>query len=78
MMSPGSLAKYMRDRALLIEGGSLNYTGPAIDIKAIEAKKLEHKTRLDKIKSDYFNAGRCAAGARDKLAVDSFKLVGLL
>jgi hypothetical protein len=68
----------MRDRALLIDGGSLVYTGPTIDIKAIEAKKREHKTRLDKIKSDYFNAGRCAAGARDKLAVDSFKIVGLL
>lgn len=77
MMSPGSLAKYMRDRALLIDGGSMIYTGPTIDIKAIEAKKLEHKTRLDQLKRDYFNAGRCAAGARDQLALDSFKRVSL-
>lgn len=77
MIAPEQLARAMRDRALLIDGGSLVYTGPTIDIKAIESKKREHKARLDQLKMDYFNAGRCAAGARDQLALDSFKRVSL-
>ena len=62
------LAKKMREHALTLEA-------------EMEDKELYERKRkqdqLDAIKKLYFNAGRYAGGARDKLAKECFQRVSL-
>lgn len=72
-MKPDDLAKYMRERALLIEGNkelneqSLRSFGEFASEKARKIKRLEELKKL------YFDAGRWAGGARDYAARQAFE-----
>lgn len=62
------LAYKMRERALAVESDE--------DKEAATQRKL-HALKLERFKKLYFNAGRYAGGARDKLAKDAFERVRL-
>lgn len=63
-----TLAYKMRERALAVESDE--------DKEAATQRKL-HALKLERFKKLYFNAGRYAGGARDKLAKDAFERVRL-
>jgi len=67
-----TLAKTMRERALLIEGDeSLAKTLPVDDLAVRKAK--EHKmSQVEALKRLYFNAGRWVGGARDRTAREAY------
>jgi len=60
------LAKKMREHALTIEADEENQ-----DL----AQRKRRQDQLDFLKKVYFNAGRYAGGARDKLAKDCFNRI---
>ena len=60
------LAKNMREHALTIEADEENQ-----DL----AQRKRRQDQLDFLKKVYFNAGRYAGGARDKLAKDCFNRI---
>lgn len=62
------LAKKMRERALTIEADEEH-----TDL----AERKRRQDQLDALKKLYFNAGRYAAGARDKIAKECFQRVTL-
>ena len=62
------LAKKMRDRALTIEADEEN-----TDL----AERKRRQDQRDALAKLYFNAGRYAGGARDKLAKECFQRVSL-
>lgn len=71
-MDSNELAKYMRDRALLIEGDeSLDEQSLRnfAEVKVAKEKKLQ---RLEELKKLYFNAGRWVGGARDYSAREAY------
>lgn len=71
-MQPEELAKWMRERALLIEGNeSLNETSLR-DFAKVQAEKEKKIRRLEELKKLYFNAGRWVGGARDHSAREAF------
>lgn len=63
-----TLAYKMRERALTLQSEQ--------DANAETQRKL-HALKLERFKKLYFNAGRYAGGARDKLAKDAFERVRL-
>jgi len=66
------LAKAMRERAIMLEGE------PNLKLDtfaAVEKEKKKRLTRLEEMKKLYFNAGRWAGGARDRVARIAFEKV---
>jgi hypothetical protein len=63
------LAKKMREHALRIEAEQ-----EQIDL----GERKRRQEQLDALKKLYFNAGRWAGGARDRLAKQCFEKVSLL
>jgi hypothetical protein len=63
------LALKMRQRAMEVE---------AFEIKEAESIRLAKKQRLEELKKLYFNAGRWAGGARDRIAREAFEKVRLV
>lgn len=63
-----TLAYKMRERALAIESN---------EDKETETQRKLHALKLERFKKLYFNAGRYAGGARDKLAKEAFERVRL-
>jgi len=63
------LAKKMREHALRIEAEQ-----EQIDL----SERKRRQEQLDALKKLYFNAGRWAGGARDRLAKQCFEKVSLL
>jgi hypothetical protein len=57
------LASKMRQRALEIE---------AHEVREADSIRLARQKQLDAFKKLYFNAGRWAGGARDRLAKEAF------
>ena len=71
------LAKLMREKALLIEGGDLPPTA-GIDPVAIALAKRKKEAKLEELKKLYFNAGRWVAGSQDWTARKAYEKVGSL
>jgi hypothetical protein len=66
------LAKAMRERAIMLE------SDPNLKLDtfvAVEKEKKKRRTRLEEMKKLYFNAGRWAGGARDRVARIAFEKV---
>ena len=66
------LAKYMRDRALLIDGDEALDEKSLRNFAEVQIAKRDKLRRVDGIKKLYFNAGRWAGGARDYTARQAF------
>lgn len=62
------LARKMRQRALEIE---------AHEVKEAKSIQLAKQRQLETFKKLYYNAGRWAGGARDKVAKEAFERVRL-
>lgn len=72
-MQPEELAKWMRERALLIEGNeSLNETSLR-DFAKVQVEREKKIRKLEELKKLYFNAGRWVGGARDNTARQAFE-----
>ena len=71
------LAKLMREKALLEEGGDLAPTA-TIDLVAIALAKRKKEAKLEELKKLYFNAGRWVAGSQDWTARKAYEKVGRL
>ena len=72
-MRPDDLAKWMRERALLIEGNE-NFDETSLkNFHQVEAEKAKKRKRLEDLKRLYFNAGRWVGGARDHSAREAYK-----
>ncbi len=67
-----ALAKAMRERAILL-GSDPNLKLDTF--AAVEKEKKKRLTRLEEMKKLYFNAGRFAGGARDRVARVAFEKV---
>jgi hypothetical protein len=67
-MNIEELARKMREHALRIE---------AEEEKVDLSERKRRQDQLDAIKKLYFNAGRWAGGARDRVARDCFQKVSL-
>jgi len=67
-MNIETLAYKMRERALSIESEQI--------AKTDDARKLQ-SLKMERFKKLYFNAGRYAGGARDKVATEAFERVRL-
>ena len=67
-----TIAREMRERALLIEG---NQELTLKDLKGIKLKRAKEKqlAQVEAFKKLYFNAGRWAGGARDHIAREAFE-----
>jgi hypothetical protein len=67
-----TIAKEMRERALLIEG---NEDLAAQDLRGLKLKwaKEAQLAKVEAFKKLYFNAGRWAGGARDNVAREAFE-----
>lgn len=67
-----TIAREMRERALLIEGDS---SLTLKDLQGIKLKQAKEKklAQLEAMKKLYFNAGRWAGGARDHIAREAFE-----
>jgi hypothetical protein len=66
------LAKYMRDRALLIEGDESLDERSLRNFAEVQTAKQAKLQRVDEMKKLYFNAGRWVGGARDYAARVAF------
>jgi hypothetical protein len=66
------LAKYMRDRALLIDGDESLDEQSLRNFAEVELAKEAKLQRLNQMKKLYFNAGRWVGGARDFTAREAF------
>jgi hypothetical protein len=74
-MDAEQLAKFMRDRALLIEGND-SYNETSLRKYAEVAREREKKIRrIEELKKVYFNAGRWAGGAKDRVAREAFERI---
>ena len=71
-MKPDELAKWMRERALLIEGNENLDERSLRDFAEVQAEKEKKLKRLEDLKRLYFNAGRWVGGARDHSAREAF------
>jgi hypothetical protein len=71
------LAKLMREKALLEEGGDL---APSTKINPVEIAlaKRKKEAKLEELKKLYFNAGRWVAGSSDWTARKAYEKVGNL
>jgi len=66
------LAKAMRERAIML-GSDPNLKLDTF--VAVEKEKKKRLTRLQEMKKLYFNAGRWAGGARDRVARIAFEKI---
>jgi hypothetical protein len=66
------LAKYMRDRALLIDGDESLDEQSLRNFAEVQTAKQAKLQRVDEMKKLYFNAGRWVGGARDYTAREAF------
>lgn len=66
------LAKAMRERAIMLNSDPMLKLDT---IKQIETEKKKRLTRLQEMQKLYFNAGRWAGGARDRVARIAFEKV---
>ena len=73
MQQAETLAKWMRERALLIEGDESLQESLALNKPAVEAEKLRKRAKVENLKKLYFNAGRWVGGARDHKAREAFE-----
>jgi len=71
-MKPDDLAKWMRDRALLIEGDENLDERSLRDFAEVQAEREKKIRKLEEIKKLYFNAGRWVGGARDYSAREAY------
>lgn len=71
-MKPDDLAKYMRDRALLIEGNENLDEHSLRTFAEVEVEKAKKIRRLNELKKLYFDAGRWVGGHRDWAAREAF------
>ena len=71
-MDINELAKYMRDRALLIEGDEQLDERSLRDFAEIKVAKEQKLRKLEELKKLHFNAGRWVGGARDYTAREAF------
>ena len=67
-----TLAKVMRERAIMLNSDPMLKLDT---IKQIETEKKKRLTRLQEMQKLYFNAGRWAGGARDRVARIAFEKV---
>jgi hypothetical protein len=72
-MKPDDLAKYMRDRALLIESDERLDEYSLRDFAEVEAEKQKRIRKIEELKKLYFNAGRWVGGARDHVAQQAYE-----
>ncbi len=72
-MKPDDLAKYMRDRALLIESDERLDEYSLRDFAEVEAEKQKRIRKIEELKKLYFNAGRWVGGARDHVARQAYE-----
>lgn len=72
-MKPDDLAKYMRERALLIESDERFDESSLRDFAQVEAEKQKRILKIEEMKKLYFNAGRWVGGARDYVARVAFE-----
>jgi len=68
-MNIEELARKMREHALRIE---------AEEEKVDLSERKRRQDQLDAIKKLYFNAGRWAGGARDRVAKDAFEKIQVM
>jgi molybdopterin/thiamine biosynthesis adenylyltransferase len=66
----------MRERALLVEQDP-KLAAEGIRSKKLDSVKHQQKIKLENLKKLYFNAGRWAGGARDRVAREAFEKVGI-
>jgi hypothetical protein len=71
-MDINELAKYMRDRALLIEGDEQLDERSLRDFAEVKIAKEQKLRRLEDLKKLHFNAGRWVGGARDYTAREAY------
>ena len=71
-MKPDDLAKYMRERALLIESDERLNEYSLRDFAEVEVEKQKRILKIEEMKKLYFNAGRWVGGARDFTAREAF------
>lgn len=67
-MDSNELAKYMRDRALLIDGDENLNEHSLRKFAEIAEAKAKKKKQVEALKKLYFDAGRWVGGARDYTA----------
>ena len=67
-----TLAKAMRERAIMLNSDPMLKLDT---IKQIETEKKKRLTRLQEMQKLYFNAGRWAGGARDRVARIAFEKI---
>jgi hypothetical protein len=67
-MDSNELAKYMRDRALLIDGDENLNEQSLRKFAEIAEAKAKKKKQVEAMKKLYFDAGRWVGGARDYTA----------
>jgi hypothetical protein len=68
IMEVNELAKYMRERALLIDGDQHLDERALRKFAEIAEAKAKKKKQVEALKKLYFDAGRWAGGARDYTA----------
>jgi hypothetical protein len=68
IMEVNELAKYMRDRALLIEGDEHLDDQSLRKFRQVAEAKAKKKKQVEAVKKLYFDAGRWVGGARDYTA----------
>ena len=73
-MDINTLAREMRERALLIEANPL-FQAKDLEGKKLALEKQRQATRVNDLKKLYFNAGRWAGGARDRKAREAFETI---
>ena len=71
-MKPDDLAKWMRERALLIEGNEQLDESSLRNFAEVQVEREKKIRRLEELKKLYFNAGRWVGGARDHSAREAF------
>lgn len=72
-MKPDDLARWMRERALLIEGNERLDESSLRDFAEVQVEREKKIRKLEELKKLYFNAGRWVGGARDFSARQAFE-----
>jgi hypothetical protein len=72
-MKANELARYMRERALLIDGDETLNEKSLQDFGQVQLAKAKKVQRVEDLKKLYFNAGRWVGGAKDYAARVAFE-----
>lgn len=72
-MKPDDLAKYMRERALLIESDETLNERSLPTFAEVQREKHKRQIKLEQLKKLYFDAGRWVGGARDHTAREAYR-----